>query len=158
LIESHANIFFSKQFNIQHADPIMPRRYSDLVQFTEHLNRQLVGTRHALASSREVRWNLDRLNTMMHRQVRRADEVVDNNKVLREEIVELKKQIVEEKQIADKLRYSGGDTRNKLKSEVVQLTMDKARLEGELQEALSGVDERYAALESLALTMLETLG
>jgi G3E family GTPase len=146
------------QFNIEHADPIMPRRYSDLVQFTEHLSRQLVGTRHALASDRGVRWNLDRLNTMMQRQVQRADAVVVNNTVLREEIVELKKQIVEEKRIADVLRRSGGDTRNKLENDVVQLTMDKAYLEGELQEALSGGDERYARLEALALEMLETLG
>jgi Fe-S cluster assembly ATPase SufC len=95
---------------------------------------------------------------MMQRQVQRADAVVVNNTVLREEIVELKKQIVEEKRIADVLRRSGGDTRNKLENDVVQLTMDKAYLEGELQEALSGGDERYARLEALALEMLETLG
>jgi hypothetical protein len=147
-----------KQVNLDHADPIMPRRYSDLVQFAEHLSRQLIGTRYALASEREVRWNSDCQNTMMQRQVQRADAVVVNNKVLREEIVELKKQIVEERRIADVLRRLGGDTRNKLKNEVFQLTIEKAYLEGELQEARSGVDERYAALESLALTMLETLG
>lgn len=147
-----------KQVNLDHADPIIPRRYSDLVLYTEHLSRQLIGTRYALASEREVRWNTDRQNTMMLHRVRRADEVVVNNKVLREEIVELKKQIVEEKRIADVLRRSGGDTRNKLKNEVVQLTMDKAYLEGELQEVISGVDERHAELEALALKMLETLG
>lgn len=136
----------------------MPRRYSDLVIVTEMLSRQVVGTRLALARQRKAYYHLDRENTVMQRQVERANDVMTNNKVLREEIVELKKQIFEEKEVADKLRRSSGSSRNKLRTEVGLLTLEKTYLEGALQETLAGVDAHYARLEVLALSMLEVLG
>lgn len=129
----------------------MPRRYSDLVILAEMLSRQVVGTKYDIAHHREA-------NMMMQRQVERADDMMTNNKILREEIAELKKQIVEEKEIADQLRRSGGKSRNKLKTEVSLLTLEKTCLEGALQATLSDVDERTARLEGLTLSMLEILG
>jgi hypothetical protein len=132
----------------------MPRRYSDLALLAKFLSRQVVGTKYGIVHYRDA-------NDIMERQVERAEDVVANNRILREEIVELKKQIVEEKLIADKLRRSGGKPRNKLKAEVEQLTLANTYLEGELQETLLDAedrDARAARLESLALTMLEALG
>jgi hypothetical protein len=70
----------------------------------------------------------------------------------------LKRQIVEEKAIADILRRSGGKSRNKLKTEVGLLTSEKTYLEGVVQDMLEDVVERDARLEHLALSMLEILG
>ena len=84
--------------------------------------------------------------------------MVTNNVVLREEIVELKKQIVEEKRIADVMRRSGGLPRNKLKNDIYLLTIEKDHLEGILEETRSEHDKRDAKLESSALALLETLG
>lgn len=95
---------------------------------------------------------------MLQLQDERAADVETNNTVLREEIVEFKKQIVEEKRVADKLRRSGGKSRNALKTEASLLTLDKTYLEGVVQEMLEDAVERDARLESLALSMLETLG
>ena len=136
----------------------MPRRYSDLVHLAEMLSRQVVGTKHAIAHHRTENHVLERENTLLKHQFKRAAEVVTNNVVLREEIVELKKQIVEEKRIADVMRRSGGLPRNKLKNDIYLLTIEKDHLEGILEETRSEHDKRDAKLESSALALLETLG
>ena len=136
----------------------MPRRYSDLVSLAEMLSRQVVGTKHAIAYHRTENHVLERENTLLKHQFKRAAEVVTNNVVLREEIVELKKQIVEEKRIADVMRRSGGLPRNKLKNDIYLLTIEKDHLEGILEETRSEHDKRDAKLESSALALLETLG
>ena len=133
----------------------MPHHYSDLVIFTEQVHRQLVGTELALATEKE---SINHYNRMMQLQLERSAAVETNNKVLREEIVELKKQIAEEKEIADKLRRSGGKSRNALKTEVSLLALEKTYLEGVVQEMLEDVVERDSRLEHLALSMLEVLG
>jgi hypothetical protein len=133
----------------------MPRHYSDLVIFTEQVHRQLVGTELALATEKE---SINHYNRMMQLQLERSAAVETNNKVLREEIIGLKRQIVEEKAIADILRRSGGKSRNKLKTEVGLLTSEKTYLEGVVQDMLEDVVERDARLEHLALSMLEILG
>ena len=145
-----------KKVEIQHPDPvILPRRYSDLAIFAEGLHRELFGTKIALASKNQ---SIKYCEIMLRLQDEREADVETNNTVLREEIVELKKQIVEEKRIADKLRRSGGKSRNALKTEVSLLTSDKTYLEGVVQEMLEDAVERDVRLESLALSMLETLG
>jgi hypothetical protein len=133
----------------------MPRHYSDLVIFTEQVHRQLVGTELTLATEKE---SINHYNRMMQLQLERSAAVETNNKVLREEIIDLKRQIVEEKAIADILRRSGGKSRNKLKTEVGLLTSEKTYLEGVVQDMLEDVVERDARLEHLALSMLEILG
>jgi hypothetical protein len=127
----------------------VPHHYSDLVIFTEQVHRQLVGTELALATEKE---SINHYNRMMQLQLERSAAV------LREEIVELKKQIAEEKEIADKLRRSGGKSRNALKTEVSLLALEKTYLEGVVREMLEDVVERDARLEHLALSMLEILG
>jgi hypothetical protein len=121
----------------------MPRHYSDLVIFTEQVHRQLVGTELALATEKE---SINHYNRMMQLQLERSAAVETNNKVLREEIIDLKRQIVEEKAIADILRRSGGKSRDKLKTEVGLLTSEKTYLEGVVQDMLEDVVERDARL------------
>jgi hypothetical protein len=119
------------------------------------LHRELFGYKIALTSKDK---SIKYCRMMLQLQDERAADVETNNTVLREEIVELKKQIVEEKRVADKLRRSGGKSRNALETEVSLLTLDKTYLEGVVQEMLEDAVERDARLESLALSMLETLG
>jgi hypothetical protein len=119
------------------------------------LHRELFGYKIALTSKDK---SIKYCRMMLQLQDERAADVETNNTVLREEIVELKKQIVEEKRVADKLRRSGGKSRNALETEVSLKTLDKTYLEGVVQEMLEDAVERDARLESLALSMLETLG
>jgi hypothetical protein len=156
LVRPYADIASCHKVEIQHPDPIvLPRRHLDLVILAEGLHRELFGTKLALASKNQ---SIKYCEIMLRLGDERAADVETNNTVLREEIVELKKQIVEEKRIADKLRRSGGKSRNALKTEVSLLTLDKIYLEGVVQEMLEDAVERDARLESLALSMLETLG
>jgi len=104
-----------------------------------------------------VKDGLDRQNQLLHLQIERAGDMLANNRMLREENLVLTKQVTEQQEIVDTLKDSGGKTRNKLKTEVGLLTLEKTYLEGVLQETEWDSDEHYARLEFLALSMLETL-
>ena len=135
----------------------MPRRFSDLVILTENWHRQLIGTRHALASLREVNHGLERQNTMMHLQIERSGDMMATLRNLRQDMLAMKKQATEDQKTIATLKSSGGKTRNELKTEVGLLTLENTYLEGMLQETLWDTDEHYARLEFLALSILETL-